>query len=313
MLLNKKHILFIVITALAPLAALPQCLSSVNPVGGTDNLLVLEKNSLRVITYYKFGQGNQYFEGSDRSDFNLIDKAYYNYLSTIVGYGLTNKLTLELESGYFLNKTQKYNLDPPYNLTGNGFSNIVALAKHSLFTEPVKRIYLTAGLGVKIPCSRNPQWVDKVQLPVEVQPTIGAYGLVFNTSLVKENSGSGMRFFLTSRLESNASNKNDYRLGTSVFSSLYISKHLMFPWLKGDWTTILQIRNEFRAQDKIASEIKESSGSTLFFIAPQINYVLKDEWYISVLADIPVYQDFKGTQLGAGLGATVILSRTFRF
>ncbi len=289
-----------------------QCLSSVNPVGGTNNLLVLEKNSLRIISFYKHGQGSRYYEGSSQSDFDLINKAFYNYLSASIGYGLTWKTTLEIESGYFFNKTQNYNLNPSYSLKGEGLSNLVAMVKHSIYSDHFHRFYITGAAGGKIPFSRTLQWENNVKLPVEVQPTIGAYGGVFSTSVVKENSESGVRFFLTNRLEINAPNKEDYKLGSSLYSSLYISKHLMFPWLKDDWTAILQIRNELRGVDKIEGKEKESSGSNLFFIAPQINYVLKDNWYLSAMVDIPVYQHFNGTQLGADPGFTFIVSRTFR-
>lgn len=311
--MNEKWIFFLVCFACCPFLLKAQCLSSVNPVGGTDNLLVLEKTSLRVISFYKYGQGNQYYEGSGRSDFNLISKAYYNYFSVILGYGLTPKLTLEMETGYFLNKTQNYNLTPDYSLTGSGLSNAVIMAKHSIFTEPVNRIYITGALGAKIPFSRELQWSpNNVKLPVEVQPTLGAYGAVFSTSIVKENSGTGMRYFLTNRIETHSSNKEDYKPGNSVFTSLYISKHLIQHWLKDNWTAILQIRNEIRGYDKIEGRKKESSGSTLFFIAPQLNYVFKEEWYFSAMTDVPVYQHFKGTQLGAGLGFTFIVAKTFR-
>ena len=289
-----------------------QCLSSVNPVGGTNNLLVLEKKSLRVISFYKYGGGNQYFEGTSQSDFDLISKAYYNYLSTTVGYGVTRKFTLEMETGYFFNKTQVYDLTPQYRLTGTGLSNVVVMGKHSIFSEPVKRIYITGAAGAKIPWNRDPQFVNNVQLPVEVQPTIGAYGAILGASFVKENSINGMRYFFISRMETNAPNINDYKLGNAWFNSLYISKHLMFPWLKGDWTTIMQLRNEIRESDRIDDRTKESSGSVLVFISPQLNYVWKDMWYISGMIDIPVYQNFNGTQLGAGPGFTFILSRTFR-
>lgn len=288
-----------------------QCLSSVNPVGGTDNLLVLKKNALRVISFYKYGQGTQYFEGSRHSDFDLISKAFYNYGSVIVGYGVTPKFTLELESGYFINKTQKYNLETAYKLRGYGFSNFVLLGKHSLFTDPAKRIFLTAALGAKIPSSRNLQYVNYVKLPVEVQPTMGSYGGVFSTSLVKEDSFHGLRYFLTTRAETHLPNIEDYRPGTSVFTSAYVSKHLMFPWLKGDWTAIFQVKNEIRTYDKIKDTRKQSSGSLLFFVVPQLNYVLHDKWYLSAMADIPVYQRFNGTQLGAGPGFTLVLSRVF--
>jgi len=308
--MNKIFLPFLTLIILSP-AVFAQCLSSVNPVGGTNNLLVMEKNSLRVIAFYKYGQGNNYFEGTEQSDFNLINKAYYNYLSTTIGYGLTTKLTLEAETGYFFNKTQNYNLDPAYSLTGRGLSNLVLQGKHSIYTNYDSRFYITGSAGVKIPISRELQWSRNVKLPVEVQPTMGAYGGVFGASLIKEYSATGMRYFVTNRVEINGSNKEDYKPGSSVYTSLYLSKHLMYSWLKGDWTAIVQLRNEIRAVDKINGQTKPSSGSTLFFIAPQLNYVLKEEWYLSGMVDIPVYQNFKGTQLGASPGFTLILSKTF--
>lgn len=310
--MNRRWIILIVFFICSPILSDAQCLSAVNPVGGTDNLLVLEKNALRIISFYKYGQGNQYFEGTRHADFDRISKAYYNYLSAAVGYGLTNKLTLEVESGYFLNKTQNYNLQPAYSLTGKGLSNAVVMAKYAIYSEPFERIYITGAAGAKIPFSRELQWSpDHVKLPVEVQPTIGAYGGVISTSFVKESSGTGMRYFFTSRIEMNAPNREDYRLGTSLYNSFYVSKHLMQPWLRDNWTAILQVRNEIRTPDKVNGKVKESSGSTLFFISPQLNYVLKGDWYLSGMVDFPVYQDFKGTQLGAGVGFTFILSKTF--
>jgi hypothetical protein len=68
----------------------------------------------------------------------------------------------------------------------------------------------------------------------------------------------------------------------------------MFPWLKSDWTTIIQLRNEIRTPDRIEGKVKPSSGSVLFFIVPQVNYVLLEKWYLSVMVDLPVYQYFVG-------------------
>jgi hypothetical protein len=310
--MSKLWVFLIILTVIYPWNGNSQCLSSVNPVGGTDNLLVLEKNTVRVISFYKFGQGNQYYEGARESGFDLISRAYYNYLSAIAGYGLTSKLTLEIESGYFFNKTQNYNVEPAYSLTGRGLSNAVILAKHSLLTNHFNRFYITGSAGAKIPFSRELQWSENhVKLPVELQPTIGAFGAVFGASFVKEQSGKGMRYFLTNRVETHAANKEDYRPGTSVYNSLYISKHLRQPVFKDNWTAILQIRNEIRAHDTVEGKKKVSSGSILFFVAPQLNYVLMDDWYLSGIADVPVYQHFNGTQLGAGVGFTFIVSRTF--
>ncbi len=310
--MNNKKILLSSLLVISSFLLKAQCLSSVNPVGGTNNLLVLEKNSLRIISFYKYGQGKQYYEGNSVSDFDLIKKAYYNYLSASVGYGLSWKTTIELETGYFFNKTQIYNLENDYRLSGHGLSNFIFSLKHSLYSNPFKRIYITGAAGAKIPASRSLQWDNNVKLPAEVQPTIGAFGAVFTSSFVKENSETSMRYFLTNRVELNAPNKESYNPGTSVYTSLYLSRHLKARWLKDNWTAIIQLRNEIRGTDQIDGRDKESSGSTLFFVAPQLNYVLKNNWYLSAMIDIPVYQHFNGTQLGAGTGVTFILSRTLR-
>ncbi len=309
-MIKLKCILFAGFVVLLPFFLWAQCLSSVNPVGGTDNLLVLDKSSIRVISFYKYGQSNSYFEGSSLSDYRYIEKADYNFLSVILGYGLSTKTTLEFEAGYFLNKRYSY-VGSSHPHTGRGLSNLVCLVKSSLYSDHVNRFYITGAVGPKIPFSRNYRYANNIQLPVEVQPTIGAYGAVISSSFVKEVSATGTRYFLTNRLEMNGTNKNSYKLGTSIYNSFYISKHLMFSWLKGDWTAIVQLRNELRASDKLNNKIKASSGSTLFFISPQINYVLKGDWYISGMYDLPVYQKFKGTQLGAGTGFTFIISKTF--
>jgi len=289
-----------------------QCLSSVNPVGGSNNLLTLEKKSLRIITFYRYNYGNQYFEGNDKSDFNLIKSANYNYAGSIIGYGINDKITLETELGYFFNKTQHYNIEPAYYLRGSGFSNIVLSTKYSLIKDNSRRFFLSSSVGAKIPFSTKPISRGGVELPVEVQPTIGAFGGVFQLHLVKEKPSSGTRYFVTSRLESSLPNKQDYKSGTSVFTSVFYSKHLMFSWLKGDWTTIFQIRNEIRCRDKTATGWKESSGSSIFYFSPQINHFIREKWNVSVMFDIPLYQHFTGIQLGTKYGVSLNLARDFK-
>jgi hypothetical protein len=289
-----------------------QCLSSVNPVGGSNNLLILEKHSLRVISFFRHNYGNQYYEGNKPSDFDLIESANYNYAGSVIGYGLADKITFETEIGYFFNKTQHYNTDPAYSLKGSGFSSAVLSTKISLLKDDIKRLFISTSLGVKIPFSTHPISRGGVELPIEVQPTNGAFGMVGQLFIVKEVPASGIRYFVTSRIESNTRNSLEYKLGTSFFSSFFFSKHLMFSWLKGDWTTILQIRNEIRNKDKTLTGLKESSGGSIFYTSPQINYFIKEKWNVSVIVDIPVYQYFNGTQLATKYGISMNFARDFK-
>jgi len=289
-----------------------QCFSSANPVGGSDNLLVLDKRSLRLITFYRYNYGNQFYEGNERSDFDLIRSANYNYIGTLIGYGLFNKLTMEADLGYFINKTYTYNLDPPYPLSGSGFSSSVLSVKYGLIKNNEKRFFISSSLGAKIPFSTKPVTRDGVELPVELQPSIGAFGLVFQIFMVKEKSLTGSRYFLTSRLDVNSENKQEYKLGASLFSSIYYSKHLMFPWLKGDWTIILQIRDEIRQKDRKTTGWIESTGSNILYFSPQLNLFIKEKLNVSLMVDVPVYKYLNGTQLATKYGISLNLSRDFR-
>lgn len=308
---SRKLILCICLTCFI-FISYSQCLSSMNPVGGTENLLGLEKNSLRVISFYKYGNSNHYYEKDKRSGYNRIMRAYYNYVSLILGYGLTQKFTIEAESGCFINKTQLYNVTPQVVLTGQGLSNVVFLGKYAIYSNHQKRNYISFSAGPKIPLSRKKKTDNNVILPDELQPTMGAYGAVTNITFVAENSLKGMRYFYINRLECNGKNIDNSQQGLSIFNSVFFSKHLMASWIKGDWTAIFQLRNETRMKNHESNGgFEESSGGTTFILVPQLNYVLFEKWYISMLVDIPVYQYFNGTQLGTGTAITINISKTF--
>lgn len=308
---NRMRLVLILIFTLLGKLIYSQCLSSANPIGGTNNLLVLEKKTFRFISFHKFNYGNQHHEENKRSDFDLIKSANYNYLGTILGFGISDKFTLETETGYFINKTQIYNVTPAYQLRGYGFSNIIISGKYGFITNHFKRLYYSASTGIKIPSSTKPKSSNGVELPEEVQPTIGSYGMVIQSFLVKENSGKGLRFFLTNRFESNLPNEKEFQLGTSVVTSVFISKHLMYSWIKGDWTVILQMRNEIRFKNKRDNQIIESSGGVIFILSPQLNYSLKEKWNVSLMADVPIYQYLYGIQLATKFGITIGFARDF--
>lgn len=290
-----------------------QCLSAVNPVGGTTNLLSLPRNSLRLIAFYKYGYGDSYFEGSQKSDLDIIDKAYYHYAAFTAGYGLFKGFTLEVESGYFINKTQEYLIGSSYKLASQGLSNMVVSGKIAILTNHMHRFYISLSPGVKIPFSREDLVKDGVVLPVELQPSTHTYGGVMQLFMVKENSAWGIRYFLTHRYEKNFSNKNQYQLGDSYTTAAYFSKHIMSNKIKNDYTYILQLRHEFRNKNQRDDQIIFSSGANQFFFSPQLNLTLEDNWNISLLFDIPLFQSFNGTQLANKIGISLVLTTDMDF
>ena len=60
---------------------------------------------LRVNALYKYGFFETYYHNNVKLvNYGPIKNMSYNYTSLVLGYGLTKRLTLEHEAGYFINK-----------------------------------------------------------------------------------------------------------------------------------------------------------------------------------------------------------------
>ena len=82
------------------------------PSGASQYVGILNKNHLRIIV--TFGRHNfldTYYQGSHIStDPSLLQKSFYNYSGLTLSFGITKRVTLESDNGYFINKTQIFNL-----------------------------------------------------------------------------------------------------------------------------------------------------------------------------------------------------------
>lgn len=295
-----------------------QCFASPgNPVAGSTNLGVLDEGIIRTIGFYQYNYLDRYYKGSDEYDWDVpsaITSAYYNYAGLSLGYGITEKFTLETEIGYFINKTQNYRKQSPDK--GTGLSNAIVSGKYNVYRDWVNFVELTLSAGVKIPFSTEPQSVDGVDLPINVQPSTGNFGAVIQSFFVKEIDEISGRIILINRYENNFSeNELGYNFGDKLSSSLFLSKHLANPYTDflDDITLILQLRHEYSQKDQREEDTVEFSGSNLFFIAPQINYNLDMIWNFSLTYDIPVYQYYNGIQLANTYGVTFSVTRDIGF
>jgi hypothetical protein len=305
----------VLILALVPSATMGQCfLSAGNPVGGSGNMGVLGKRTMTLMGFYKNSISDRFYEGSSQSPVSVIKNANFNYLGALLAYGATNKLTIETELGYFINKTKNYKIPEGYSLRAFGLNNAVVSGKYQLYFNPDKNIEYSAALGVKVPFTLKSQSFDNVRLPFDLQPSTSAFGLVFQSYLIKEHSYTGMRYFLYNRVEVNQTNRDGYRFGNVFQNSLFISRHLI---RTSNWpvniTLILQIRNEILGRTFIGKEPEKASGSVKFLLAPQVNLSFNDKLYLSLMADVPVYQYYNYVQLANRVAFTVVLIKPVQF
>ncbi len=293
-----------------PLGA--QCFSSSgNPVGGSQNMGTLDKGLLSCIGFYRSSFSDRYFEGSKESSVDILKNANYNYAGTLLAYGLAQGVTIEMEAGYFVNKTKNYKIPAGYSLRGFGPANALISSKIQIFNNIEKGIGWSASVGLKIPFSRELQYIDNVRLPFDLQASTGAFGLVVQSYLMKQNSFTGMRYFVFNRMDINGTSKDGYHYGPSFVNAAFVSKHLI---RTSGWpvsiTLIFQVRNEIHRQNELWSEPEISSGSVKLFASPQVNFSLHETWNLSILTDIPVYQYYNHIQLADRMAFGISLSRS---
>ena len=293
-----------------------QCCSPGNPVGGTSNLGILDKKTLRLISFYRSSFSQGYLEGDKKSDYNFVKSGQFNYAGITLGYGLLNKITIETELGYFINKTQNYNTQPTITATGFGLNNAVFTVKYNLINKTEKPFEWTIGAGGKFPFTRKFQMADNVELPRDVQPSTNAFGIVAQSFLYKEFPENKLRLFFINRYEMNFPDIKNYKYGNALYSSFFISHQIK----QSNWAAIAQVRYEYRTKDITNANCNScfangisvsSSGGNLIFIAPQINYTIAQKWNLSLLADFPVYRYYNGIQLGNKFAFALYLSRDF--
>jgi hypothetical protein len=284
-----------------------QCCAQGSPAPGTSNAGIIDAGSLRVISFYRYSYADKYYIVNKPAEFNFLQKSDYHYWGNLLSYGITKKITAETELGYYIQKKQVINNDPPVELSGHGLNNIVVSLKYPLLKSIIKNYEWSLGAGLKIPLQKTPVVKDNVRLPVDVQPSTLAYGNVFQSFLYKGLKNDSIKLFLINRLELNYENELSYRYGNSFSTSLFVAA----PAIKSV-TGILQLRHEYKLMNRSFDKKLINTGGHIAFISPQINYSF-GKWNASFLVDFPVWRHYNGTQLGNKYSLTLNVVRTFCF
>lgn len=269
---------------------------------------VVGKNSLRLSTFVRYSESDDYFTGEKKeANYGLLDYNDFLFQGLTVAYGITKKLNVEAELGYFYHKTQYYKtepLQPQIILKGSGMSNGIISAKYALYKSISKGLELTVGAGLKFPFSTKPQYVDNALLPEDIQPSTSAFGWMSQLVMQKEFKPQKITIFLYNRYEQNTINDNNYKYGDRYRVSLIASKKI-----KKNYGAIIQTRYEYIGQDISNGAKQINTGANLIFVSPQFLYSLKSKWNFILGVDLPVYKNYKGTQMSNNYAVSLSLTR----
>lgn len=253
------------------------------PVGGAANIGILKEGNLRAVSFLSYSYGDKTFRGDDQIENRTVKRFNSSYSSLLVGYGLTSDFTLDVELGYYFNKTQKFST---YSLSGSGFSHTTVYGKYNAISMRAKEFEWTIGAGVRIPLD-----VNDLNLPQHVQPSSKAYGFAAVSYLHKGYRQKGLHFVLINRAEYNAENKLKYRLGPGFINSIFVSKSIL-----ERLAALLEVRSDIKLKDSYYGKTYNDSGWNNVILSPQLNYSFND-FNVSVLCDLPVYKYYNGAQL----------------
>ena len=296
-----------------------------SPIAGGASQGVLQDRQMEISANYQYLSSNK-FQVGDRDTAKLFDNLYSNYLYARLAYGVTKNLTISIESGYFLNKTQ-IGLHKSDTIKSSGFGDLIIFPRYDILNRTTEntRSEITLGMGYKIPVGKyndstlvytNPYTGQKYYTtsPPTVQPTNGSQDFIFYGFTFREYTKKKFRIFANALYIKKGWNPLGQKFGDYSSIGLFVGK----TFFKKLGVT-LQVKGEHVSKMKYDKNVDmlalynidvKSTGSRKIFFVPQLSFTNKN-FTVYALSEIPVYQFVYGTQVASQNQLTVGL--TYRF
>jgi len=286
-----------------------QCCGAGNPLNGFGDVSGFQYKSLQISPQYKYSYSDQYYEGSKKAGVSP-DRMFYNFISLDAAYGISNRLSVQGQIGYFINKTKLYNIEGWDDMTGYGLGDAEFNLRYSLVKNVLKKFDVSPSIGIKVPVGVFDQTVNEVKLPISLQPSSGS--LKYNASVfVSKNFQKYSLSFKAFAEYANriASQNFDYKYGNlyvvSMFGSYIITSKL---------NAVLQGQYEYRGKSQREnSEVIESTGGQVVYLIPQLNYTVFKDIALSLNAYIPFYRYMNGIQIANKYSVAFRITKSFNF
>ena len=285
---------------------------------------VLLKGQILANLNFQHIHTNRFLEGHKflkSEDYHAL--APNNYLSGFdtkllylrIGFGLTNRLTIFAETGYYINKTD-YRVNYLVDKTrSSGMADLTIAPSYNVFLKTTEKYIaeITVGLGVKIPLG---PYNDSVLVFTDtisgtsyydrkspaVQLSSGANDFRFTSSFSYRFVKAKLGLSLTGLCILKGWNPVGEKFGNYYTASLFVTKTIL-----PNLFAIGQIKGEFIGRKKLknggqslisASDLAENSGSMALFFCPRIAYNVGQNLSFFALIELPVFQHVNGIQLG---------------
>jgi hypothetical protein len=296
-----------------------------SPIAGGYSQGVLQDRQVEIATNYQYISTDK-FKVGDKDTTPLFNNYNSNYLYFRLAYGITKDLTMSVESGYFINKTQT-GLEHVDTVKSSGIGDLLLFPRYDILnhTTATKRTEITLGLGLKIPLGKyndstvvytNPSTGKKYYTtsPPTIQPTNGSNDFIFYGFFFRGYPEKNFRIFANTLYIRKGWNPLGQKFGDYASLGLFASK----TFFKKLGVT-LQVRGEMIAKMKYDKNVDmlalyninvTSTGGRKVFFIPQLSYCLNN-FTVYALTEIPLYQYVYETQVASQYQATLGISYRF--
>ena len=290
-----------------------------SPIAGGASQGVLQDRQFEIGANYQYYNTDK-FKSGDRDTISTIKGFNSNYLYLRLAYGLTKNLTMSVESGYFINKTQDD------TIKSSGIADLILFPRYDILnrTTETRRTELILGLGMKIPLGKyNDSTYTYTDFrgkrhyttsPPTVQPTNGSNDFIFYGFFFRGYPLKNFRLFANALYIHKGYNPLGQKFGDYASVGLFAGK----TFFKKLGVT-LQIKGEWIAKMKYDKNVDMtayynidplSTGGKKVLVVPQFSFT-QNNFTIYALTEIPIYQYVNRTQVVSKYQATLGISYRF--
>lgn len=275
-----------------------------SPIAGGANQGVLQERQMELSLNYQY-LGTDRFKARDKDTVKLFNFLYSNYFYGRMAYGLSKKLTISVEAGYFLNKTE-IALHKKDTFSSKGIGDLIIFPRYNVYSRNTEltRTEITLGLGYKIPLGKyndssvvyqDPYTLKKYYTtnPPTVQPTTGSQDVIFYGFLYRGWVEPKFRVFANLLYIKKGWNPLGQKFGDFASVGLFAGKTFFKRWgvtlqVRGEWIAKMKYDHNLDMLALYGMDVK-STGSKKIFFVPQLSYTYKN-FTIYALSEIPLYQ-----------------------
>lgn len=321
-----RLILIFLLSFLSRVSMAQSCCSggSGSPIAGGTSQGVLDDRQAEVSINFQYTNSKKFLTG-DKESKNFLDNFNSKYLYSRFAYGVSSKLTLSLETGYYFNKTQ-IGLNKRDTLSNSGFGDFIIFPRYSVYTHNTEatRTEVTLGLGLKLPIGKyldssvvytNAQGKDfYTPMPPAVMPTTGSNDFIFYGFGYRGYPVKKFRVFANLLYVRKGWNQLGQKFGDYASIGLFAGKTFRRKFgvtlqLKGEWIDRMDYDKKVDMLATYNLDVTATGGKRLLFV-PQLSYSYKT-LSAFILSEIPLYQYVNGTGIASQYLFTLGLSYRF--